>query len=157
WERSMRRFVLVTCLIVVICGCSVLLFWWGGLAGRNSQLQKASLRFLCLTNLPAGSFAVFCLTNCTRAHLACVPEALEQARTNGWVRTPLNGTASNALRDWVGVQEELGPHQGFTFMVPSRATTGTWRLMFECQEHTVLIDPVTDTVRHLTDTNAMKT
>jgi hypothetical protein len=105
-----------------------------------------------MTNLSAASFAVFCLTNGTRMHFVCVPQAFEQVRASAWVRTLLT-----RRRDWIGVREELKPGEGFTFMVPPATTNGTWRLVFMCQEQARLIDPVTDTVRHLTDTNALKT
>jgi hypothetical protein len=144
------------CLIVAIGVGVVLLARWSGVAVRGSPPQKATLLFLGPTNLPAGSYAVFCLTNETKTPLACVPEAVEQASTNGWMRTSLNGTGGRGMRDWIGVPEELKPGQGFTFLVPSPDSNGTWRLVFMCQEQARLIDPVTDTVRHLTDTNAMQ-
>ena len=126
----------------------------GSVVARTSWSRKASLLLLGVTNLPAGNFAVFCLSNSTGTHIACVPEAFEQASAGAWVRTPLTGRASRAVRDWIGVPEELKPGQAVSFMVPPPTTKGAWRLVFMCQERTRLIDPVTDTARHLIDTNA---
>jgi hypothetical protein len=111
---------------------------------------------LGVTNLPSGSFAIFCLSNSTGTHIACVPEAFEQPGAGVWVRTPLTGRASRAVRDWIGVPEELKPGEAVTFMVPPPTTSGAWKLVFMCQEQAPLTDPITDTVRHLTDTNAAR-
>jgi len=88
-----------------------------------------------------------------------VPEAIEQGGAEAWARTrltPMTGKAS-AVRDWIGLQEELRPGEAFIFLVPPPTTIGAWRMVFMCQEQAQVIDPVTDTVRHFTDTNAMKT
>jgi hypothetical protein len=58
------------------------------------------------------------------------------------------------VRDWIGVPEELEPGKAVSFMVPPPTTNGAWRLVFMCQERARLKDPVTDTARHLIDTNA---
>ena len=100
---------------------------------------------------------MFCLSNSTMAAIGCVPEAFEQFTTDAWVRTPLTGRWSSAARDWIGVREQLKPGEAFTFLVPSPTTVGAWRLVFMCQEQAQVIDPVMDTVRRLTDTNAIKT
>jgi hypothetical protein len=119
--------------------------------------RDASLLLLGFTNRPAANSAIFFLTNNTRAHLACIPEAFEQIQAGTWVRTSLTGYGSRVVRNWVGVKEELLPHEAFTFSVPPPTNGGTWRLIFMCQEQTQVVDPVVDTVRHITDTNAMKT
>jgi hypothetical protein len=100
---------------------------------------------------------MFCLTNGTRAHIVCVPEAIEQVSAGAWVRTPLTGGARRPGRDWIGVQEELRAGEAFTFLVPPPTTGAPWRLVFVCQEQSPVVDPVTDTVREHTDTNAMIT
>ncbi len=66
----------------------------------------------------------------------------------------LTGKALGLTRKWIGIPEELKPGEAITFMVPPPVTNGTWRLIFMCQEQKLLIDPVTDVVKHLTDTNA---
>lgn len=152
----LKRLLIIACLVLALGGCVVLLARRAA-AVRASLPQNATLLLFGVTNLPAGSFAVFCLSNVTTMHLACVPEAVEQVRAGGWVRMPLTGRATRALRDWIGLREELKPGEGFIFLVPPPTTNGTWRVVFMCREQAPLIDPVTDTVRHLTDTNAMKT
>lgn len=153
----MRRLLVTACLVLALGGITVVFAILGRRGARGPLSQDASLLLLGMTNISAGTFGVFCLSNGTRMHIACVPEAFEQPSASAWVRTPLTGRASPAVRDWIGVREELKPGDGFTFMVPAPTTNGAWRLVFMCQERTLLVDPVTDTVRHLADTNAMKT
>jgi hypothetical protein len=144
--------------LVIALGVSILLLARRGSAvARQLPTRDASLILLGVTNPPTGGFAVFCLSNSTRAHIVCVPEALEQLTGAAWVRTPLSGRASRRVRDWIGVREELKPAEAFTFLVPPPTAVGPWRLVFMCQEQAQVIDPVTDTLRHLTDTNAVKT
>jgi hypothetical protein len=147
----MKRLLTTVCLVLALGGIVLLL------ARRTRGPGQASLLLLGVTNLPSGNFAVFCLSNGSGIDIACVPEALEQASANTWTRTPLTGRASLAVRDWIGVPEEVKPGQSVTFMVPPPSTNKSWRLVFLCQERARLIDPVTDTVHHLTDTNAMQT
>ncbi len=133
-------------------GYVVLLAWRAA-----AEPQNATLLLLGVTNLPVGSLGVFCLTNGTTGHMACVPEAFEEASATGWVHRALGGRAKPAGRDWIGVREELEPGEAFTCMVPPPSPGRAWRLVFMCQEQQLVVDPVTDTVRHLTDTNAIKT
>jgi hypothetical protein len=153
----MKRLIIIACLVLALGVSIMLLARRGGAATRSSPAQDASLLVLGVTNLPAGSFTMFCLSNGTRAHIVCVPEAFEQAGAGAWVRTPLTGQASRAVRDWIGVQEELGPGVTFTFLVPPPTTSGAWRLVFMCQEQAPVIDSITDTVKHLTDAKARET
>ncbi len=53
--------------------------------------------------------------------------------------------------------KRMEPSEAFTFMVSPPSTGRAWRRLFMCQEQKLVVDPVTDTVRHLTDTNAIKT
>ncbi len=122
-----------------------------------AEPQNGTLLLLGVTNLPVGSVAVLCLTNGTAGHIACVPEAFKEASATGWVHKALSGRGRPAVRDWIGVPEELEPGEAFTFMVRPPSTGRAWRLVFRCQEQQLVVDPVTDTVRHLTDTNAIKT
>ena len=153
----MKRVISVACLVLALGVIIALLAKRDSTTARLSPARDASLLFLGVTNLLTGSFAMFCLSNCTRAHIACVPEALELVSAGAWVRTPLTGRASHAVRDWIGVQEELRPGEAFTFLVPPPTTSGAWRLVFMCQEQAQVIDPVTDTVRHLTDAKTRET
>ncbi len=148
----------------ILALCATLAFCAGlgflairGCAGSPRSDRDASLLLLGFTNRPAPSSALFCLTNNSRAHIACVPEAFEQLNAGTWARTPLTGKASRAVRNWIGVEEELRPHQGFAFFVPPPTNRGPWRLIFMCQEQTQLVDPVVNTVRQVSDTNAIKT
>ena len=118
--------------------------------------RDASLLLLGNTNLSGHSFAILRLTNGSRAHIACMPEAFEQASAGAWVRTPLVNGANRALRGWIGVREELKPSEAFTFLVPPPTTNSVWRFVFMCQEQATLVDPVTDAVRAVTDTNALR-
>ncbi len=70
------------------------------------------------------------------------------------MRTPLTGKARAAAGHWIGVQEELMPGESFTFLVPPPTTNAAWRLVFMCQEQQLVVDPVTDRVRHATDSAA---
>ena len=151
-----KRLVVFVCLVIALAGGFALLARRGS-PGRNLPAQNAALIFCGFTNLPAGSFAAFCLSNGTAAHFACVPEAFEQANAQGWLRAPLTTGSRRGPRDWMGVPEELSPGQAATFLVPPPASNGAWRLVLLCQEQARLVDPVTDTVRHLTDSNATAT
>ena len=153
----MKRLIIIACALLALAGGLALLVKLNRDAPRAALSRDASLQFLGVTNLPAGSFAVFCLSNCTAAHISCMPEAFELATQGAWARTPPSGKAGQIVRTWLGLREVLQPGEGFTFMVPPPTTNGSWRLVFMCQEQARLIDPVTDTVRHLTDTNAAKT
>ncbi len=152
----MKRFLLIAGLVLAIGGVVVLFGRRGGDAVKPALPRDASLLLVGFTNLPSGSFAVFCLTNGTKAHFACVPRALEEFRGSVWVPTALTGPASRQLRNWIGLREELKPGEAFTFMVPPPTTNETWRVVFMCQEQMPLIDPGTDLARHLTDTKAVK-
>lgn len=156
-NRVMKRWLIIVCLVLALGGSAVLLARRGSGSSRTSSSPDASLLLLGLTNLSAGTYAVFCLSNGTRMHIACVPEAFEQAGPSVGMRTTLSNLGGRNARDWIGVPEELKPGQSVTFMVPPPTTNKTWRLVFQCQERGVLVDPVTDAVRHLTDTNAMQT
>lgn len=125
-------------------------------AGEPAPTRDATFTLLGVTNIPAGHFVAFCLSNSTPAHFACFPQAIEVADTNGWRLISLTGKGSGRLRKWIGVPEELQPGQAATFMVPTLATKRAWRLVFGFQEQKPFVDPVTDAVRHLTDTNAAK-
>lgn len=146
----MKRLILIACLVFALVGSIVK---WGSVTARTSRAREASLQLLGVSNLPAGSFAVFCLSNSTGTDIACVPEAFEQPIAGAWVHTPLTGRASRTVRDWIGVPEELKPGKAVSFMVPP-PTNVAWRLVFMCQERARLIDPVNDTARHLIHTNA---
>ena len=153
----MKRLIVVACLVLALGVSILLLARRGSAVARQSPARDASLILLGVTNPLTGSLAIFCLSNSTTAHIVCVPEAFEQLDGAAWVRTPLSGRASYRVRGWIGVREELKPGEAFTFLVPPPTAVGTWRLVFMCQEQAQVIDPVTDTLRHLTDTNAVKT
>ena len=150
----MKRLLTIVLLVLVVGAVVIFLFVRSGIRARASARQDASLLCLDMTNLPAGRFAVFSLTNGTGHHIVCIPEAFEQAKTNTWVRTSLTGRGSLQVRNWVGVREELEPGESFTFMVPPPITNGTWRLVFMCQERALVVDSVTDTARQLTDSKS---
>src|SRR5690242_6447888 len=128
----MKRLLTVVSLVVVLGAVVVLLSMRGRV--RAPLSPDASLAFLDMTNLAAGKFAMFSLSNGTLHHIVCIPEAFEQDSTNTWVRTSLTGRASRPVRSWLGVKEELKPGEAFTFMVPPPVTNDTWRLVFMCQE-----------------------
>lgn len=149
----MKRLILIACLVLGLVGSIALLIKRGRVAAPPAS-RDALLLLLGVTNLPAGSFAVFCLSNSTGTAIACVPEAFEQSSAGSWVRTPLAGSPRGAVRDWIGVPEELDAGKAVSFMVTPPTTNGTWRVVFMCQERARWIDPVTDAGRHLIDTNA---
>jgi hypothetical protein len=150
-----KKLIIIVCLVLTL-GLGVVLLAKRVRAVAGSSLTwDASLLFLGFTNHPAGSFAVFCLSNSTWAHIACVPQAIEQAKAGTWARTPLTGAGSRALRDWIGFRDELKPGEAFTFQLPRPTNGAAWRVILTCQEQSPVVDPVYDTVRHLTDTNAM--
>jgi hypothetical protein len=155
----MKTPVIVACLVLALALTVVLLIRRGGVVAvaGSAPSSDASLLLLGPTNLPAGTFARFCLSNSTRQRIACVPEAVERLTGGSWVRTPLMGGGSGAVANWIGLKEELKPGEGFTFLVPPPTNAGPWRLVFMCQEQFPVVDPLTDTMRHLTDANAMKT
>ncbi len=151
----MKRLIILACIVVALGVSVVLLARRGSVAARPVPARDASLLLLGVTNLPTGSSAVFLLRNSTGTHIACVPEAIEQRIAGAWVRVPLTGKAS-AVRDWIGLQEELKPGEAFTLLVPPPINGTSWRLVFMCQEQSQVVDPVTDLVKHLTDTKAVK-
>jgi hypothetical protein len=153
----MKKFIIVAGLLLALGVGIILLARRGGTVARSSPVQDASLLLLGGTNLPTGSFTIFCLTNGTMAHIVCVPEAIEQVSAGAWVRSPLTGKARRAVRNWIGVQEELRPGGAFTFLVPPPTNAATWKLVFMCQEQAKVIDPVTDTVNHITDAKSRAT
>ncbi len=153
----MKRIAVGAGLLLVLGMLAVLFVKWGGAKTGPSAPQVATLLHLGSTNLNSLNFAVFCLTNGTSAHFACIPEAFEELNEGIWIRTPLTGRARRVVGNWIGVGEELQPGQAFTFFVPPPTTGAVWRLVFMCQEQAPIIDPVTDTVRHITDTNAVRT
>ena len=83
-NRVMRRTIIIVCLFLAVGVSLVLLAKRGGAAMRSSTAQDTSLLLLGVTNVPTGSFAVFCLSNGTRRHVVCVPEAFEQAGAGAW-------------------------------------------------------------------------
>jgi hypothetical protein len=155
----MKTQAIVACLVLALALTIVLLTRRGGVVAiaGSSPASEASLLLLGPTNLPAGTFARFCLSNSTREQIACVPEALEQLTAGTWVQAPFNPGSRSAAANWTGLKNELKPGEACTFLVPPPTNSGRWRLVFMCQERSPVVDPVRDTVRHLTDTNAMKT
>jgi hypothetical protein len=152
--------IIVVAVLLVVAGVAVSIAFLADrsrVASHQPPIRDASLLFLGVTNLPTGKFAVFCLTNGTRAPIACIPEALESKTGETWTRQSLMSKGSRFVRDWIGVREELKPRQAFTFLVPSATNTGPWRLVYFCQEQAEVVDTVTDTMRHLTDTNSRRT
>lgn len=153
----MKRLIPVACLILALGVGIVLMAKRGSAVARLSPARDASLLLVRVPQPPTSGFARFCLTNGTRAHIACVPEAFEQTSAGTWVRAPLTGGAKRAVRDWVGVPETLGPGEATTFLVPPPTTPGPWRLVFMCQEQAQVIDPVMDAARDVTDAKARST
>ena len=153
----MKTPILVACLVLALALMIVLLTRRGSAASGASSASGASLLLLGPTNLSTGSFVGFCLSNCTREEIACVPEAFEQQTQGEWVRAPVTASGSTGMRNWIGLKEELKPGGAFTFLVPTPTNAGLWRLVFICQERSSVVDPVTDTVRHLANTNARNT
>ncbi len=153
----MKRIAVGIGLLLVLGMLVVRLAKSGGSKTRSPAPKDASLLYLGPANRNNQNFAVFCLTNGTKTHFACIPEAVEELNGSTWVRSTLTGNASRLLRAWIGLREELEPGQAFAFYVPPPATGAVWRLVFICQEQARIIDPVTDTVRHITDTNAART
>jgi hypothetical protein len=151
--------LLALCVALALCAFLGLLAIRGCVVAPRFA-KDASLLLLGLTNRSTANSAVFCLTNNTTAHFAYMPQALEQMKAGAWVSTPLNGNVSpaarNWMRGWIGLGNELRPHQALTLLVPPPTNNATWRLIFMCQEQAQASDPVFDTVKHLIDTNAMK-
>jgi hypothetical protein len=124
-------------------------------SGTPAALNDASLLLIGFTNIPSkGRHATFCLTNNTTKHIAFIPDSREQMVAGAWQRTPLSGRARRAVRDWIGLREELSSHEAFTFYVQTPTNSGTWRLVFMCQEREPVKDGVRDVYQHVTDTNA---
>lgn len=144
------------CVLVALAAAVVLVATRGSTVARPLPARDASLLLLGLTNFPRGSFAIFCLSNSTRMHIACISAAFAEASAGAWTSTPLTGRASRAVRDWLGVPEELKPSQAVSFLVPVPTNSGAWRLVFMCQEQTPITDAMTNIVRQLTDTNAAR-
>ncbi len=154
----MKTPVIVACLFIVLALTIALWARRGGAGARPGSATDAALLLLGSTNSATGiSFVRFCLSNSTKAQIACLPESFEQLAGGTWARTPVSGMGSSAARNWVGLKEALKPGESMTFLVPPPTNAAPWRLVFMCQERETVIDPLTDTVRHLTGTNAMKT
>lgn len=150
----MKKAVIIGCLILVLGAGILVIVQRGRSRAAPSRPQNAALLLLRPPAAASNSPVQFCLTNGTGARVACIPAALEQRSGEAWVRLPLTGGGSRALRGWVGVPEVLGPGEARNFTVPAPAATGAWRLVFMCQEQTAVADPVIDTARRLTDAKA---
>jgi len=151
-----KTFTIIACVAVISLVVGVVLLLRRPVTNANtSRPQDASLEFIGFTNVPIkGQYAMFRLTNGTRAQIVCVPDAVEQLNEGVWRRTPLTGRARRVLRDWIGVQEEVKPGEAFTFSAPPPITNAAWRLIFLCQERAAVTDTTSDLVRHIIDTNA---
>src|SRR5689334_6758035 len=77
-KRHMKRLIAGACLLIALVATVVLLARRGSSVARPLTAHDASLLVVGLTNFPKGSFAIFCLSNNTVAHIACVPEAFEE-------------------------------------------------------------------------------
>src|SRR6476660_651526 len=126
----MKRRITVACLLIALGATVVLLARRGSSVARPLPARDASLMVLGFTNLPKGSFAILSISNNTSAHIACVPEALEESSAGPWTRTPLTGRASRAVREWIGVREELKSGQAASFLVPPPTDSRPWRIVF---------------------------
>jgi hypothetical protein len=157
YANIMKRLVLIGCLVLALGAGIVLMAKRGSTATQPSKPQDASLLLVRAPKAPTNRLARFCLSNGTSVRMACMPEAFEQMTAGAWARIPLTGGGSRAVRDWIGVPEILGPGEAQTFMVPPPATTGTWRLVFMCQEQTPVADPVINTAGQITDAKARST
>jgi hypothetical protein len=153
----MKRLVIVAGVILAVGLVTVLLARRDSAAAHPPSVPDASLLFLSTTNLPGGSFVSLCLSDSTSQQIALVPEAFELRIADAWTRAPLTPGGRTAASNWSGLKNELKPGESCTFLVPPPTNAGAWRLVFMCQERSAMVDPVTDTVRHLADTNAAKT
>src|SRR5207302_2384008 len=112
----MKKIIIIACITAALIMGVMLVLRRPTRGVRLSRPHEASLLFIGFTNVPTkGSYAIFCFTNSTRAHIVCVPDSVEQSTGGTWVRTPLTGRANRAVRDWLGIKEELVPGEAFTF------------------------------------------
>jgi len=141
----MKRSVIYKILALLV-GAIFLLLAINGWRDRSTAMQRASLIFFGLTNVPGkGELGIFFCTNDSTKPICFLVENFDTSFSGSWEthrldngdgKGSLTGEASQWLRGFIGTPSRLNPHEGKVFYVPPPVTNSSWRVRFLCVEQT---------------------